>query len=236
MQSIHSEESMQPQTRLVQIFAVTFAVVILLLGLSIQSAFATSSPNSFAPATTPVPGEESCEDSGGSWDGPGFQDGTCTYEDGSKTATAECGPFGSYKEDFAGGNVIDTRCVYNHGFGGSGGSSSNNPSGQVTLKLRQGKNGYVIFNFGVCQEQQCTITAHLPNDPKSELPTPNFGTLFVRFASDPGGYLVCFKNSSGGETRSLYKFVNGSWLALATSSATPICAASSGNGSYYLGK
>lgn len=187
-----------------------------------------------SPALAATP-RGACEAEGGSWVGVDSNNGTCTYEEGLDIVEQKCGTFYAiFTEEFTAGVSTDSNCKYTRGFGGSGSTSENKDASKaITLSLGGGKNGKVTFSPGACV-RQCTITATLPTNAKNALPSGVHAKLYVRLAGGSGSYLVCFKNPKG-EPAIIYKFVGGTWAALVRSSASTICASSSGSGAYYLG-
>lgn len=179
--------------------------------------------------------QDICEDNGGTWTGADAFNGSCGYGDGNEVAENHCGEHAIYTENFSGGVSSGTHCKYT-GFppGGAGGEAANSNK-SVTLSLGQGKNGKVIFSPSACPKK-CTIGAYLFNSAKNALPAGALATLSVRIVGGAGGsYLVCFK-TSGLTNPSIYKFVAGVWVRIATiGSGESMCAATTGTASFYLG-
>jgi hypothetical protein len=196
---------MQPQARIVQIFAVTFAVVILLLGLSIQSAFATSSPNSHFLVATLIPGQQTCEADGGSWAGPDMLTGTCTY--------GRAPGFGANGDS----------------------SADEDNSNPVTLHLNGGKNGYATFGAGACDPQctvspnlptpgKLTLPSNALATLYVRLPDGSNAPYTVCFNNPDGKQLLIYRFVSGGWVAVTFG-----------SGSDPLCTSASGDGAFYLG-
>ncbi|HSS99467.1 MAG TPA: hypothetical protein VLK33_20670 [Terriglobales bacterium] len=204
--------------RLVRLVSGAGLIFILLLFFGIQSAFATSSPDSFAydPQPTPTPGSLSdlCEDHGGVWIGYGHYKESCIYVP----------PYRPY---------------------GKSGASSTGPHSQedahhsTTLHLSGEKNGYAVFPYLACP-QQCTITATLPHGASNDLPQDALAMMYVRlvnFGGAPGtsAYWVCFENKNLKDP-AIYRYLQGEWVRLTfVRNSNPFCTFVSLEGSYYLG-
>lgn len=179
--------------------------------------------------------QDICEDNGGTWTGADAFNGSCGYGDGNDVAEENCGENANYTENFSGGVSSGTHCKFlGHPPGGAG-SETPGSTKSVTLSLGQGKNGSVTFSPGSCPKK-CTIGAYLFQNAKNALPAGALATLSVRIAGGAGGsYLVCFK-TAGLSNPSIYKFVGGVWVRIATiDSGNNICAATTGTASFYLG-
>jgi hypothetical protein len=163
--------------------------------------------------------------------------GTCTLPPG--TEFNQC-PEGQTQVDYwVEGELIDSVCITGEP-GGTGGEEYSHNSGQggdapVGLCTQAaGDWRCAYFNEGTCAVN-CYIDPHLPTGAKAALPGGVITTLYVNISPDPGGsYSVCFENPDN-ESLTIYQYLGGVWVALATSTNNPICASSSGDGSFYLG-
>ncbi|MEX2160650.1 MAG: hypothetical protein WD751_01945 [Anaerolineales bacterium] len=173
-----------------------------------------------------------CAAAGGTWKGPDAENGKCVYPAGSATAVAACGSSQpSYTVFFESDVQVATLC-------GGGGTTvhSNGPADEpFTLKLGNGKNGWVTFFSSACKHN-CTIDSVLPAFARTEIWTTPLATMYVRVdgGASLGGYQVCFNNPSG-NLWTIYQFFGGVWDVAARSTGSPVCATASGDASFFLG-
>ncbi|HSS99468.1 MAG TPA: hypothetical protein VLK33_20675 [Terriglobales bacterium] len=188
-----------------------------------------------SPAYAVTDQQDICEDNGGTWTGATAFTGNCGYGDGNPVAIRECGEHKIYSENFTNGSFDGAHCTNRPFSYGGAGSETQNSTQSVTLSLGQNKNGSVTFSPGACPKK-CTISSNIARMAKNGLPADTLATLSVRIVGGAGGsYLVCFK-TIGISQPTIYKFVGGSWVRIATiSSGNRLCAASTGTASYYLG-
>jgi hypothetical protein len=187
-----------------------------------------------------------CEDSddGGIWEGVGGSstEGSCIYPPETGISQEACDEGESYVRHYdSNGNFSGDECVilndpgtpatgepYSHN-SGQGGEA---PIGLCTQAGGPWRCSY--FNEGTCAVN-CYIDPHLPAGAQHALPGGVITTLYVNISPDPGGsYSVCFENPDN-ESLTIYQYLGGVWVALATSTNNPICASSTGDGSFYLG-
>jgi hypothetical protein len=203
--------------------------LVLLLVLSIaQPAFANGFSN-----------QDYCEDSGGVWVGVGGSPsfGTCTYQPDDPDSQENCDQGESYQvilpEE---GNPVEnclspSSPVVETDTHHSGNSTT---ASVTTCTLASGDWRCAYFAEGTCAVN-CYIDPHLPAGAQSALPGGVITTLYVNISPDPGGsYSVCFENPDN-ESLTIYQYLGGVWVALATSTNNPICASATGDGSFYLG-
>lgn len=190
---------------------------------------------SASPAFAVTDQQDICEDGGGVWTGADAFNGSCEYPIGNSNAEDGCGEHAVYTQTFSAGAQTSDHCAYEPTSIGAAGKEGSGSNHSVTLLLGQGKNGSATFSPGACA-QKCTISANLPRAAKNLLPSGVAATLSVRMLGGTGSYLVCFK-TAGLENPAIYKFVAGTWVRLVLrSSGNNICAAATGNGSFYLGE
>jgi hypothetical protein len=183
-----------------------------------------------------------CEGSGGIWNGADGETGTCTFDSSNDYFQQEshCDEDQLWVLTFIDEVLIPTECL-DVGSGSQGseepyshnsGQSADEPVGLCTQAGGDWRCSY--FTAGTCAVN-CYIDPHLPDGAQNALPGGVISTLYVNISPDPGGsYSVCFENPDN-ESLTIYQYLGGVWVPLATSTNNPICASSSGDGSFYLG-
>jgi hypothetical protein len=194
-----------------------------------------------APVQASAPPDVYCEEAlGGTWAGEDGWNGTCTIPDDNSLSDQYCDEGYDLVIYYDDGFEEGSECVpVGTGPGGGGDEYSHNstqggdaPVGLCTLAAGNWRCSY--FNEGTCTVN-CYIDPHLPAGAKNALPGGVITTLYVNISPDPGGsYTVCFENADN-ESLTIYQYLGGVWVALATSTNNPICASSSGDGAFYLG-
>lgn len=183
---------------------------------------------------TPAHASEAlCIASNGTWDGPDGQTGTCTYASAESITISSCGSDRyTYIIQYVAAVETDAICKPNAGGGFTAVVSDGAREGSFTMRLKNGK-GYVTFANGC--ESNCSINSTLPNgEGKATIYVTPLATLYVRAGSSTNAYTVCFQNTSGGSVR-IYRYAGGIWTPVsAPSAAAVVCAAASGDGSFYL--
>ncbi len=188
-----------------------------------------------------------CENNEGIWEGVGGSsiEGTCTYPPEHINSQEGCENGESFVAHYdSTGNYTGYTCAivdsgspetgapvvepYSH----NSGQSSDEPVHLCTQAAGPWRCSY--FTEGTCAVN-CYIDPHLPTGPQNALPSNVISTLYVNISPDPGGsYSVCFENLDN-ESLTIYQYLGGAWVAVAISTNNPICASSSGDGSFYLG-
>lgn len=191
-----------------------------------------------------------CANQGGSWSGINADEGTCTYPANSTEALNFCGADQQYTITYDSDGQWTTLCTAIvsspaslMGYGGCGTEVRGPLEHRVTLALCHNRNGAATFPTGSCFIK-CTISPGLPAAAARKLPGSSYATIYVRSVA-PGGeagqdsYAVCFNlDDLGLDAPTIYRFISGSWEAVAIGNAESrvLCAAGSGDGSFYLGQ
>jgi hypothetical protein len=181
-----------------------------------------------------------CEGSGGIWNGVDGETGTCTFDSSNFYFQEEspCDADQLWILHFVDEDITHTECLdlgstsYEEPYSHNSGQSANEPVGLCTQAGGDWRCSY--FTAGTCAVN-CYIDPHLPDGAQNALPGGVITTLYVNISPDPGGsYSICFANPNN-ESLTIYQYLGGIWAALATSTNNPICASSTGDGSFYLG-
>lgn len=223
---------------------VAFAAILFALTLSVLSPIDAS-------ATI----EDDCVLDGGSWDGLGADDGTCTFSANSSEAVSNCGADSIYSVTYnSNTEEITPACTAVLGSSVSSESSSAGWGGcrsevrgpleqEVTLWPCNGKNGSATFSIGACFIK-CVVASGLPGPAARKLPSNAEATLYVRvitpdWETSAYAYTVCFYvGDLNLKPPSLYRFVNGAWtlIAFGNENSQFVCANAIEDGAFYLGE
>lgn len=193
--------------------------------------------------------EDDCLAGGGSWAGPGANDGTCTYPANSAEAISNCGIDSIYTVTYnSNTEEITPACtsVASTGAGDVGGCRSEvrGPLEEaVALALCHGKNGSAAFAIGSCWIK-CVISPGLPGPAARKLPGNAEAAIYVRVITPNGdaslfSYTVCFfVGDLDLRPPSIYRFVSGTWtlVAFGNENSQFICANAIEDGAFYLGE
>jgi hypothetical protein len=197
----------------------------------------------FAQASAPP--DVYCEEAlGGTWAGEDGWNGTCTIPDENSFSDEYCDDGYDLVIYYDEGSEEGSECVpvgTGPGAGGEEYSHNSTQGGDAPVGLCTIAGGpwrCTYFPPETCG-QNCYIDPHLPAGANSSLPAGAIATMYVHVVDEngepgTGSYTVCFENPDG-ETLTIYRFIGGSWVAVAIGSGNPICTVQSGDGSYYLG-
>lgn len=194
---------------------------------------------------------DQCAIDGGTWSGSDPETGTCTFAANTPGAIANCGADHAATVTYNQDETIDVACSYvapaasssGPGYGYCGTEVRGPLEHPVTLKLCKNRNGAATFPTGACYVK-CTISPGVPGPARRKIQGKSYASMYVRSVAPGGGpgndsYVVCFNlDDLNLKTPTIYRFVAGSWQAVAigTAESRVICATASGDGAFYLGQ